>query len=516
MTKPVSLEEARKAKGKGRRNSTPAKATADGDLHVRVEEINQEFSLVLVGGRALILRECLDYAGKEAIDFMAISAFRAWLDDERVWDGESERIVGMGDIWLKHPQRLKYGGVAFAPEGVPAGWFNLWRGFTVEAAAPYDDPRDHAKHFPTLYEHVLVNIARGSVDLARWVWGWFAQMIQQPTIKPGTSLVMRGLQGCGKSKLGESVGALLGPHWVKISQPKHLTGSFNGHMAACLLLHADEGFWAGDKSAEGVLKDLVTSDIHLIERKGVDAVQIRNLIRLYVSSNSDWVVPAGPEERRFAVLDVGNRNLQDKAFFAQIDAELADGGRSHLLAYLQRFDLTKVDLRSIPATEALFEQKVASMNELQGWWMDRLRDGKLLPQHGDWKGEVATDPFYRNYVSYAEQISKARRLSKEQFGLGLRKLMPATGFRSDQRVWVDEYGPEGERVKNTDGSWARKRVRGYHVPPLGECRRRFCEMFRWNVPWGDEEGVGDSGAVTDAAPDPSLAAEDGGGFELMD
>ena len=57
-------------------------------------------------------------------------------------------------------------------------------------------------------------------------------------------------------------------------------------------------------------------------------------MRLLVTGNADWQVPAGFEERRFAVLDVGDAHQQDHAYFAAIDAEMNAGGREALLFHL--------------------------------------------------------------------------------------------------------------------------------------------------------------------------------------
>jgi hypothetical protein len=60
----------------------------------------------------------------------------------------------------------------------------------------------------------------------------------------------------------------------------------------------------------GSLKDLVTGDEHFIELKNIDPVRVRNFIRLLVTGNPHWIVPAGMEERRFAVLDCGEDHMQ--------------------------------------------------------------------------------------------------------------------------------------------------------------------------------------------------------------
>ena len=86
----------------------------------------------------------------------------------------------------------------------------------------------------------------------------------------------------------------------------------------------------------------------MLEYKGVDPIQIKNYIRLFVTGNPDWMVPAGFRERRWAVFDIGEEHMQDHAYFAAIDQEMNNGGREALLHYLLNFDLSQVDLRNDP------------------------------------------------------------------------------------------------------------------------------------------------------------------------
>ena len=118
--------------------------------------------------------------------------------------------------------------------------------------------------------------------------------------------VITGKQGCGKTVVGQVVGNLFSSHYCLADDARYVSGQFNAHMENCLLLQADEGFWAGDKQAESRLKGLVTSSHQFIERKGIDPVKVKNFVHLMITSNNDWVVPAGFEERRFCVIDVGD------------------------------------------------------------------------------------------------------------------------------------------------------------------------------------------------------------------
>jgi hypothetical protein len=80
-----------------------------------------------------------------------------------------------------------------------------------------------------------------------------------------------------------------------------------------VLLFGDEAFYAGDKKHESILKMLITEEMITIEAKGVDAEVSGNCIHLMMASNESWVVPAGMDDRRFFVLDVGDGAKNDGA-----------------------------------------------------------------------------------------------------------------------------------------------------------------------------------------------------------
>jgi hypothetical protein len=217
------------------------------------------------------------------------------------------------------------------------------------------------------------------------VEAWLADIAQRPASKCGTSLAVRGEPGTGKTKIGEYLQSVFGAaHFIKVADPRYVTGRFNSHLASCLILHADEGFWAGDRAAEGKLKDLITGADHWLEYKGKEAFRVDNYVRLLVTGNPDWVVPAALGERRFAVTEIGTGHQEDHDYFAAIDDEMRNGGSEALLYHLlYEVDCKAVNLRKIPETAALFEQKVASMTPEQAWWLGILMRG-VLP--GDYEG----------------------------------------------------------------------------------------------------------------------------------
>ena len=78
-------------------------------------------------------------------------------------------------------------------------------------------------------------------------------------------------------------------------------------------------------------------------------------------------MPSAFGKRRVAVLDIGEDRMKDIAYFAAIDAEMDSSGREALLQFLESYDLGAVDLRAIPKTGALLDQKIASLPAERGW-----------------------------------------------------------------------------------------------------------------------------------------------------
>lgn len=340
-----------------------------------VKRLNDEFAVVLMGSKALVLQEQDGGPVEDQVRFLTLEAFRAWFLNcwtETAGKDGAVKPVTFAEAWLKSPQRRQFKGIEFHPDpqnaaGTP-GYFNLWRGFGLTP-----EPRPNA--YKTFKDHLLNNVCQGDKELYRWVFGWFAHIVQRPRERVGTALVCRGKMGAGKTKIGEVIGSLIPAHYFLVDDPRYLVGQFNAHMASCLLLQADEGFWAGDKAAEGRLKGLVTAEFQMIEAKGVDPIRLKNYVRLLITSNEDWVVPAGKDERRFCVLDIDPRCAQNHGYFQEMDEELANGGREALLADLLAFDLSTVNLRQIPRTGALLEQKLRSLDPMENWWFERLRSG---------------------------------------------------------------------------------------------------------------------------------------------
>lgn len=436
-----------------------------------VGKMNERYAMVLMGANAVVMEEDPSAPMEERHQVRSIHAFKAWLANRftQVKRGGKTITLTWADRWLTDPKRRQFRGIVFHPapdeaSPAPAEYFNLWRGYAYA-------PRPGGS-YATFIDHVFRNIARGRKDYFDWLWGWAAHMLQRPRERIGTAVVLRGGQGWGKTTWGDVLGRLIASHYFLVDDPRYVTGNFNAHMASCLLLQAEEAVWAGDKVAEGRLKGLITSKTQMIEAKGVDPIPVKNYVRIVMTSNNDWVVPAGKDERRYAVFDLADTVAQDTQYFARMYQELEAGGYEALLHDLLAFDLSTVDLRKIPRTDALLEQKIRTLDSPDAWWLYRLKCGLPTAKAEDWPAEIPRDRMFADYLEWADLIGFKRRAAETELGAALHKLMPT--LRTVRRI------------QRADGDPA-SRPRFYVLPALADARAAFEAAVGQRIDWEDAE-----------------------------
>jgi hypothetical protein len=419
-----------------------------------VARLNEEYFVTWAGNKVVVGR-WNTYEGRRSLTLIKPTDLHTWCANDRIVIDDKQVVVSK--LWITSPKRRQYNGIEFAPDGkTPDGYLNIWQGFSVEP-----DPSGSCTLF---LNHMRWIVCSGEADLYEWVMVWLAQMIQEPGDKTGTAVVLRGGQGVGKTIVGRIVGHLFADHHVVVSRSSHITGRFNKHLNQCLLLQAEEAFWAGSKDAEGTLKDLITGETQLLEGKGVDAIPIRNVLRLLVTTNSEWAVPAGMQDRRFAVFDVSQGRQQDVAYFKALIDEMENGGYEALLHHLQNLDIYGVNLRQPPRTDALVEQVLASMPVEQSWWLEVLQQGKIKPFDKEWDAKFTFQRMHEAYTEHAKELGLRRPLTKELLGRRIRKF-----------THIDEHRPDNTKTRE------------YWLQPLENCRRTFDAFLGVSISWSDIE-----------------------------
>ena len=430
-----------------------------------MDELNKCHAHVMVGGKARILHIKTDPDhGWNVHEFYQQADFKSHYANRKV--RVDKHVKTAGELWLGHPDRRSYEGVTFNPNGASEGYYNLFQGFPVEPARG-----DRGLYL----DHIQNNICKGDEDLYEYVINWMADAIQNPGRRPGVALVIRGKQGVGKGVFVNEFRRLFGPHGIQVTQSSHLVGNFNAHLRDKLLVFADEAFWAGDKRAEGHLKAMVTEETHIVEMKGVDSRDAPNFARLIMASNNDWVVPASVDQRRFVVMEVGNARMQDSAYFKALRDQMEQGGRQALMQFLLDRDLSGVELRRIPRTDALAEQQLRSLDSVGQWLYAALEAGGFEEQGAGgvadfrpWPEFLQITEVHACYLFYCKRHSYPRPVLSSALGKRLNELLPSIEKR---RISI------GKGRKNA-----------YLFTFLDEARDEFVKVNRLtSIRWAEDE-----------------------------
>ena len=185
-------------------------------------------------------------------------------------------------------------------------------------------------------------------------------------------------EGCGKGFYEKTMGRLLGTHAMQITNPKHIIGNFNPHLETLLRVTADEALFVGNHEHRNALFSLITEPTLTIEPKGCGVYTADSYLNMTMLSNSEHFLPVSDTARRFFIPTVSAARREDHEYFAGLQEELDNGGYEALLYHLlHEVDLTGFNVRKVPQTEGLRQQRDQSLPPLDAWWCELLESGTL-------------------------------------------------------------------------------------------------------------------------------------------
>jgi hypothetical protein len=443
-----------------------------------LRELNSKHAVISdIGGKCRIISEVYDEGLKRTrISYQSFSDFMNRYCNRKVQVATTKDnqpvYHPLGKWWVGHEKRRQYDTVIFSPGQEVTTAYNLWKGFACDAIPG---------NCGLFTEHILLNICQNNNEYYEYLLSWMARCVQKPDCPGEVAVILRGEMGTGKSFFAKNFGALFGRHFLQVSDSKHLIGNFNSHLQDCIVLFGDEAFYAGDKKHESVLRALVTEETLSLEAKGVDMVASSNYTHIILGSNSQWVVPAGNNERRYFVLDVGNDKMQNKKYFAGIKKQLSSGGLEALLYLLLNRDISNFEVRDVPKTIALQDQKILSMSPEEIWWYEKLEEGHVLKKQDGWEHEILKEELQNDYINYMIRTGNMRKASATILGRFLFRVCPKGTLRSFQKMaTVREQGNYGEEYTVTREAYF------YGFPELAICRdywdSRYGGPFKWGIP----------------------------------
>lgn len=460
-----------------------------------IRDLNGKYALVNEDGKVVIFQSGYDELMKrKRIDRLSIRDFGVLYMNNKIQSGvdkdQQPTYKPISAIWLNSKERRQYiDGVVFDPttkESRP-GILNLWEGYSIEPVPG---------EWNLLKDHIYTVICDGDSFRFDYLMGWMARLLQFPAEQGEVAVVMRGGEGTGKGTLAKALLKIIGQHGLAISNAKHLTSNFNGHLRDAIFLFADEAFFAGDKAHVGVLKSIITEPYLTVEAKFQNAAQMPNFLHIMMASNEEWVIPASVDARRFFVLEVSEVEKNNHAYFAAIIGQLDRGGYAAMLHELLTMDLRDFNVRDVPKTEGLQQQQKLSLATPELWWKDCLERGYVFKSKigldlvlSQWMEQISTELLFASYTEFAEKRRDRHVMSRETLG----KFVVRMGGVS-RRLLRRPIGEHLTDELNSFGGTTRAarpiehpRPMGYAFGPLDLARLGFCGATNLQIDWNEHD-----------------------------
>jgi hypothetical protein len=351
----------------------------------------------------------------------------------------------IADVWFDHHEANDaYCGVDLQPDLKPCniedGYLNIWQGFGVN---DLQSGKEDAQLLAYL-NHIKHIICNSNEEHYNELIRFLAHLRQYPEIKAQYAIVLESEEhGTGKSTFLQPLLTMSGVHGAELQKGERVFGRFNSRLANLVLVVLEEAF-AGSQEATNSLKNLITSNILELEKKGVDAVELENYIRLILTTNQNDILKIDTTERRYFYLKVSAEKLDDDAYFDELHfTRITD--KDHLQFtcklsfFLNNYKLPVNYLpKNPPSTKTLNMKKLDNLSpehqfiynilytesntstHSQMQWQTRLSNKEITELYHDFKKTLkkrcldkeASNPTYRISKTLKEIGVKDTRLQK--------------------------------------------------------------------------------------------------------
>jgi hypothetical protein len=457
------------------------------------EWVDRYHSVSIIVGKFFIIKETDDgdwvlMSKKDFIDSLENNKLSI------IGEDGNPKSTACSKLWLEWPNRRTYElGIVFDPKWkfdsktMRSGAYNTWRGFAIPPIKG---------DCPLIMDFIKNIICSGDDKHFHYATCWIAQMFQEPWNKLGTSMVLRGLKGIGKSYLAKILGMLMNGKpgqerrqklYITIDNRNSIFGNHNDHLENIILLCWEEAMWAGDKAHESTFKHIVSGTELFVNPKNLPGRNVRNYIRSIIIGNADWIVPASFDERRFFVMNVSSAHKDDRDYFDKLDEELLDrGGLEAFMYHLMNYNYSDVNLRTALVTEALIEQKTESMTGVERWWFNMLVSGQLPFIHLNEKGYlVVKEKLYQDFLDVQRRLGDKNRIDQRSFGMRFVALIP----KLDESGKEQHY-PNGKVISivgvGDKYTSEKERLNVYIIPKLNVCRKLMDIKLKSNFGWSND------------------------------
>lgn len=204
--------------------------------------------------------------------------------------------------------------------------------------------------------HIKNIIANDNEVLYKYILSWIAFIVQNPGKKTNTCLIILGEEGTGKTMFTTVICKLFGNYALSnIASIDDVVGQFNSVTENKMIVVLNEvnaaENTANKKAIHNKLKTLITEDINIINRKGIDQYEAENVSNYIICSNEFNPILISENDRRYVVTEVSNGVKKNTIYFRNLFNSFDGEFYINLYNYFRLYDIRNFDLTQIPMTE---------------------------------------------------------------------------------------------------------------------------------------------------------------------
>jgi hypothetical protein len=366
---------------------------------------------------------------------------------------------------------------------------NLWRGLAIEPTAG---------EWPHIRYHLEQIICVGDPVKWEYLFRLLAWKVQNPCAPTEVVVAMRSdAEGTGKGTLFRVLRQIFGQHARTVIDMRRVLSGFNSQAVwGTAVLLADEAFFAADRGAATHMKSLITEPYLVCEEKFKPRLEVPNSLAIFLATNAEFAVPAGPTARRYFVLDVSPAKVGDTAYWQSLHASLTHEA-PHMLHEMLALDLGAWHPReNVPKTVELRQQKRHALEPYQAWIAEQLDGANFWTVLRE--ADRATVADRQNAEPDAKHQQGAQKWEDEPLELEREAVLAAftewqrgNGFRERAQVSRERMGKELRRwlgaqdVRRRSGP-STKRPRMWLLPVRSSAEAIFEARLAGNDQSADE------------------------------
>jgi hypothetical protein len=351
-------------------------------------------------------------------------------------------------MWFKDPTIRMYETCDFMPYPlkIQSDVFNLFNGLEGEELLLNDKKQiilleEERNRTCEIFIKQLWYLSGKNNGVLEYCLNYFAHMVQSPGEKPGTALIVKGIQGIGKNIMFERLTEVLcgEEYLLSTTNIDDIVGKFSSVNRKLMVILDEASSEDTYKNCEH-LKNFITAPKVRYERKGVDTVMIKNCSRAIFLTNNDIATKIEQYDRRYQAMEGSSDMANNRDYFGKLVKAFEDKDQVKLLyLFFKHRDISKVNMEDDRVETRLYgEMQSVNISSDLKFFMDQVDEiaGKtnytaryIYQLYSEWcfprkKSPMAENSFAKrlNSVDHEAFIKKEKTSSNQFYIVDTEKL----------------------------------------------------------------------------------------------